>query len=200
MHAAKVALIPRVDMSPERDGRVPIGQFVQDIIQFLAAVGRCELVERRAEDIGVGESKGVADFLVVALEETILDFINLIAAKSAIGRVQEDESVIGSIIIADYTDSELIERGLEQSAKQGPSIVGDVMVAYNRIEGQSCREDVVFVLAIDAIGSWVIKQGGVLIYLSILLEQGFKVFVHPFIGCIFYGYFCIIVILGLGVG
>ena len=109
VHTAKVALIPRVDMSPERDGRVPIGQFVQDVIQFLAAVGRCELVERWAEDIGVGEGKGVADFLVVALEETILDLINLITAKRAISRVQEDESVIGSIIITDYSDSEFIE-------------------------------------------------------------------------------------------
>ena len=74
------------------------------------------------------------------------------------------------------------------------------MVPHNRIEGQSCREDVVCVLAIDAIGSWVKIQGGVLIDISILLDQGFKVFVHPFIGCILYGYFCIIVILGLGVG
>ena len=80
VHTAKPALIPRMDMSPKRDGRVPVGQFVQDVIQFLAAIGRGELVHRRPEDIGVGKGKGVADLLFVTLEETILNFINLIIA------------------------------------------------------------------------------------------------------------------------
>ena len=80
VHTAKPAFIPRMDMPPERDGRFPVGQFVQDVIQFLAAIGRGELVQRRPEDIGVGKGKGVADLLFVTLEETILNFINLIIA------------------------------------------------------------------------------------------------------------------------
>ena len=199
VNIAKIALVPCVDMSPERDGRLPVCQFVQDIVQFLTAIGRSKLVERRAEDIGVGEGKDVTDFFLVALEDTVLNFVNLIIAKCAIGRVQEDESVIDSVIIVDYSNGELIKRCFENSAKQSPAIVGDVMVANNRIERQARWEDIIFVFMIDVTGSRVCEKCRIYKNLPIFLVNGNKVFIHPFFCFFLYNHLGIIVILGLGV-
>lgn len=88
-YTAKPSVVPLVHMPVESYGSVPVGEFLEDIVQLLAGVCRRELLGAGAEYVGVGECERMAHVYAMRAQHTILYGINLNLAESAVGRVEE---------------------------------------------------------------------------------------------------------------
>ena len=124
-------------MAAEGAGDVPFLELVQQEEGFLPGEGGGELEELRTEDVRMGEDEGVpvrrSPFGILSIQHTLVDQVDLRLPERSAGGVQEDQVVKSDLpVLQEHDHVDLVEGGMKDIGPQGPPVVRDIMIPYDR--------------------------------------------------------------------